>query len=68
VDSWDLDFEFLDAATGGPATARTARVDWARPRFRLHPRGGAGAVPAFPRPGAVAYPPNVWHAIEINFT
>lgn len=67
-ESWDLDIEFLDALTGATATPGSTRIDWARPRIRLHPRSGAGIVPAFAlRPGSVPYPPSVWHSIEINY-
>jgi RES domain len=68
LDSWDLEVEFLDLDTQAPVTAHTTAVDWERPRFNLVPRAGAPTIPAFVgRPGALAYPPNVPHPIQINY-
>lgn len=69
VNSWDLEFEFLDQATMAPVAVNTFKVAWHWPRFRLQPRGGSGTIPAFAqRPQAVPYPPNQWHTIAVNFT
>ncbi|HJT78568.1 MAG TPA: RES family NAD+ phosphorylase [Gemmataceae bacterium] len=68
LDSWDVELEFFDQDTQAPVTAQTVVVDWQRPRFRLVPRAGAGAIPAFAgRPGAVDYTPNVQHTIQIEY-
>ena len=68
LDSWDLEVEFFDKDTQAPVTAHTVVVDWERPRVRLVPRAGAGAIPAFAgRPGAVDYAPDVQHPIQINY-
>jgi hypothetical protein len=66
---WDLHVEFLDT-TQQPLTPHTTFIDWRRPRFRLvSGRGVAAAgLPAFPpRPGAVAYQPNQWYPVEVNW-
>jgi hypothetical protein len=68
VDSWDLDIEFLDAAQA-PVTVHAVAVNWHRPRFQLHPRGGAGAIPAVVQPpgGTAVYQANAWHSLDILY-
>jgi hypothetical protein len=78
-DSWTVDVQFCDEAggvppagqQGQPVTLHTPHVSWRRPQVRLQARYGptAGAgLPAYPyRPGAVAFPVNTWHTIEIDY-
>jgi hypothetical protein len=67
-ESWDLDIEFLDAV-GAPVTVHATAVDWHKPRFRLYPRGGAGAIPALVQAvgGPAVYQPNVWYFLDLRY-
>lgn len=74
-----LTLEFLDPAAGAPAaaSASSARIDWARPRFRLDPivtRGrprpapaGGTIPPAAGRPGGAAIVLGAWQPVDIKY-
>jgi hypothetical protein len=63
----DLQLRFLQLSPRQAVTVQTVDIDWCNPQFRISgPR--AAVIPAHaPRPGAVAYSPNRWYKVPIQF-
>jgi hypothetical protein len=63
----DLQVRFLQLSPRQDVTARTVDIDWCNPQFRIS-GSGAAVIPAYaPRPSAIAYSPNRWYKVPIQF-
>ncbi len=63
----DLQLRFLQLSPRQEVTAQTVDIDWCNPPFRIS-GPGAEVIPAYaPRPGAIAYRPNHWYKLSIQF-
>jgi hypothetical protein len=62
-----LQLRFLQLSHRQAVTAQTVDIDWCNPQFRIS-GPGAAVIPVYvPRPGAIAYRPNRWYKIPIQF-
>jgi hypothetical protein len=63
----DLQLRFLQPGGRQPVTPQTLDIDWCNPQFRIS-GPGAIVIPAYAaRPGAIAYSPNRWYKVPIQF-
>jgi hypothetical protein len=62
-----LKLRFLQLSPRQAVTAQTVDIDWCNPQFRIS-GPGAAVIPAYaPRPGSIAYRPNRWYKVPIQF-